>query len=54
MRHLRERWERDGQVLETGTILVTRANARVAPIHDRMPVILDPATETRWLDPTRP
>ena len=46
-----ERWERDGQVLETGTILVTQANARVAPIHDRMPVILDPAAEARWLDP---
>ena len=47
-----ERWERDGQVLESCTILVTQANARIAPIHDRMPVILDPADEARWLDPT--
>ena len=46
-----ERWERDGQVLESCTILVTQANAQVAPIHDRMPVILDPAAEARWLDP---
>ena len=46
-----ERWERDGQVLESATILVTQANARIAPIHDRMPVILDPAAEARWLDP---
>ena len=46
-----ERWERDGQVLETGTILVVPANARMAPIHDRMPAILDPAAEARWLDP---
>ena len=46
-----ERWERDGQVLESCTILVTQANALVAPIHDRMPVILDPAAEARWLDP---
>jgi putative SOS response-associated peptidase YedK len=46
-----ERWERDGQVLESGTILVTQANALLAPIHDRMPVILDPADEARWLDP---
>jgi putative SOS response-associated peptidase YedK len=47
-----ERWERDGQVLESCTILVAQANARIAPIHDRMPVILDPAVEALWLDPT--
>ena len=46
-----ERWEQDGQVLESGTILVTQANALIAPLHDRMPVILDPAAEARWLDP---
>jgi putative SOS response-associated peptidase YedK len=46
-----ERWERDGQVLESATILVTQANALIAPIHDRMPAILDPAAEARWLDP---
>lgn len=46
-----ERWERDGQTLESCTIVVTQANALVAPIHDRMPVILDPAAEARWLDP---
>lgn len=46
-----ERWERDGQALETCTILVTQANALVASIHDRMPAILDPADEARWLDP---
>ena len=46
-----DRWERNGQVLESGTILVTPANARIAPLHDRMPAILDPAAEARWLDP---
>ena len=46
-----DRWERDGQVLESGTILVTPANASIAPLHDRMPAILDPAAEARWLDP---
>lgn len=46
-----EHWERDGQVLESCTILVTQANALLAPIHDRMPVILGPAAETCWLDP---
>ncbi|MDG4553505.1 MAG: SOS response-associated peptidase [Candidatus Competibacter sp.] len=47
-----ERWERDGQILESCTILVTTTNALIAPIHDRMPVILDPQDEARWLDPT--
>ncbi|MFO1424610.1 MAG: SOS response-associated peptidase [Candidatus Competibacteraceae bacterium] len=46
-----ERWERDGRTLESCAIVVTQANALVAPIHDRMPVILDPAVEARWLDP---
>ena len=46
-----DRWEQDGQVLESCTIVVTQANARIAPLHDRMPVILDPADEARWLDP---
>ena len=47
-----DRWERDGQVVESCTILVTQANALIARIHDRMPVILDPKDEAAWLDPT--
>jgi len=31
---------------------VTQANAPIAPIHDRMPVILDPAAYDVWLDST--
>ena len=38
-------------MLESCTILVTEANALIASIHDRMPVILDPTDEARWLDP---
>jgi putative SOS response-associated peptidase YedK len=35
--------------------IVTRAaNAAVAPLHDRMPVILDPDAEAAWLDPASP
>jgi len=35
----------------TCTIITTSANPLVAPIHDRMPVILDLSDEARWLDP---
>lgn len=30
-------------------IVTTAATARLAPLHDRMPVVLDPALEARWL-----
>ncbi len=46
-----ERWEKEGPPLETFTILTTRPNQVVAPIHDRMPVVLDPARFEEWLDP---
>lgn len=49
-------WERwtgpDGSVLETGSILTTTPNALMATIHDRMPVILDPADYQAWLGGT--
>ena len=35
----------------TCTIITTRANQLVAPLHNRMPAILDPSDEARWLDP---
>lgn len=47
-----ERWNGpEGRVLESCTILTTGANAVLAPIHDRMPVILDRAEYGRWLEP---
>jgi len=33
------------------TIIVTVANQFMKPLHDRMPVILDPRDHERWLDP---
>jgi putative SOS response-associated peptidase YedK len=33
------------------TIITCQANELVAPIHDRMPVILAPEDHTRWLGP---
>lgn len=45
-----ESWKSpDGTELETFAILTTAANKLVAPLHDRMPVILHPDTFTLWL-----
>jgi putative SOS response-associated peptidase YedK len=41
----------DGQEVPSVAIITTEPNALVAPIHDRMPVILRPEAEARWLDP---
>jgi putative SOS response-associated peptidase YedK len=47
-----DRWESpDAGVIETCTILTTAANTVLAPIHDRMPVILPQTDYGRWLDP---
>ena len=40
-----------GDRLRSTTIIVTNANALVATIHDRMPVILSPDDYAAWLDP---
>ncbi|MBL3551184.1 SOS response-associated peptidase [Rhodovulum sulfidophilum] len=42
-------WERDGHSLTTCAIVTTWANARMAEIHTRMPVILEPADWPLWL-----
>jgi putative SOS response-associated peptidase YedK len=37
--------------IDSFTIVTTDANARLQPLHDRMPVIIDAADYARWLDP---
>ena len=39
-----------GEWLRTCTIITTTANELVAPVHDRMPVILPRESEDAWLD----
>jgi putative SOS response-associated peptidase YedK len=45
-----ERWTKGTEPLETFTILTGKPNALVAPIHDRMPVIVRPELYDLWLD----
>jgi len=50
---------RNPEWLQSYTIIITTdANELMAPVHDRMPVILHPGDFDRWLDrdsdPTRP
>ena len=40
-----------GQWVKTCSILTTTPNAVTSPVHDRMPVILDPDSFDLWLDP---
>jgi putative SOS response-associated peptidase YedK len=43
-------WEKQS-VIDSATIITTDANRLMAPIHDRMPVILPPEVQDLWLDP---
>jgi putative SOS response-associated peptidase YedK len=50
-----ETWKpQAGSPLETFTILTTDPNELMQPIHNRMPVILEPQDHERWLDPGDP
>uniref|UniRef100_UPI0013E2E96A SOS response-associated peptidase n=1 Tax=Paenibacillus kobensis TaxID=59841 RepID=UPI0013E2E96A len=42
----------DGSKLSTCTVLTTTPNGLMAPIHNRMPVLLRPEDEPLWLDRT--
>jgi putative SOS response-associated peptidase YedK len=46
-----EEWEREGEIIETFTIITTEPNELMAEYHDRMPVILDRKDYDLWLNP---
>jgi putative SOS response-associated peptidase YedK len=41
----------DGEERRTATVITTAAGEDMDDIHDRQPVLLDPGTWERWLDP---
>ena len=48
-----ERWtDPDGVALESCTLLTTAAAEQLRALHDRMPVIVDPADYGLWMDPS--
>lgn len=45
-----ERWRQpDGNILRSFTVITTDASPAVAPLHDRMPVVLPPSEHAKWL-----
>jgi len=46
-----ERWHKEGAPVESCTIITTDANDLMEPLHNRMPVILQPDAYDVWLDP---
>jgi putative SOS response-associated peptidase YedK len=47
-----DQWKgNDGEVIRSCTIITTEANDFMTPVHDRMPVIVRPEHEAKWLDP---
>jgi putative SOS response-associated peptidase YedK len=50
-----EQWKpKEGEPLETFTILTTDPNELAEKVHDRMPVILEPRDYDRWMEPGEP
>jgi putative SOS response-associated peptidase YedK len=44
-----EHWEHDQETVYSCAIITTVANNKIAPIHDRMPVIITPNDYNHWL-----
>ena len=44
-----DHWRHEGEAIDSCTIITTEANEQMKPVHDRMPVILDPKDYDDWL-----
>jgi putative SOS response-associated peptidase YedK len=49
-----DRWNGDGEVIESFAIITTVPNELIEPLKDRMPVILHPEHYEQWLAPATP
>jgi putative SOS response-associated peptidase YedK len=48
-----DEWKNEeGEKIQSYTIITTEADSLVSKIHPRMPVILRPENEDKWIDPT--
>lgn len=47
----RDKTDPDAPWVRSCAIVTTNANATIGTVHDRMPVVLDPAVHEQWLDP---
>ena len=46
-----DKWEGEGKILDSCSIIVMPANEVIKPVHERMPAIIAPAHYDLWLDP---
>ena len=46
-----DRWEGEGESLDSCSIIVMPANEVMKPLHERMPALIAPAHQDLWLDP---
>lgn len=47
-----DRWDKQGEPIESCTILTCDANGPMIAIHERMPVVIPPESFETWLNPT--
>jgi putative SOS response-associated peptidase YedK len=45
-----DRWRKEGEIIESCSILTTSANEVFRPVHERIPVVLQPESYSEWLD----